>query len=150
MQRSVAPMSLTAQMQNGKQKVLYFSCTPEMMRKITYGPHILPHIVRKTTPPISGKPGQPMVPHLSKCVYVAPELQARAAEEIKGKKGRFPPILGRSASMPLPITTGSDYPTTSGWTRATSATPSPVPSPLLLSAPLLNSRVQPLRIAIRT
>ena len=116
------------------------------MHKITYGPHI----VRKTTPPISGKPGQSMVPHLSKCVYVAPELRARAAEEIEGKKGRFPPILGRSASMPLPITTGSDYPTTSGWTRATSAMPSPVPSPLLLSAPLLNFERPPTRKRPRT
>jgi hypothetical protein len=60
-------------------------------------------------------------------------------EEINGKKGRREgaPLLSCSASMPLPaIMTGSDqalYPT-AGW----SASPSPAPSPLLLSAPLLN------------
>ena len=87
-----------------------------------------------------------MVPHLSKCVFVAPDIRARAAEEIDGKKGRCPPALGRSASMPLPaITTGSaDYPPT-GWTRSTSATPSPAPSPLLLSTPLLNFERPPKR-----
>ena len=81
-----------------------------------------------------------MVPHLSKCVFVTPDVRARAVEEINGKKTcahENPPMLGRSVSMPLlAFSTGLDqghqapYPT--------SGTPSPAPSPLLLSAPLLN------------
>jgi hypothetical protein len=80
-----------------------------------------------------------MVPHLSKCIFVTPDVKAHAVEEILGKKNRGkenPPILGRSFSMPLPAIAfpGSDqapYPTVAA------ATPSPAPSPLLLSAPLL-------------
>ena len=80
-----------------------------------------------------------MVPHLSKCIFVAPDVKARAVDELSEKKNRardHPPLLGRSFSTPLPVIAfpGSDqisYPT------ATSATPSPAPSPLLLSAPLL-------------
>src|SRR5271163_2530826 len=62
-------------------------------------------------------------------------------EEIEGKKTRHenPPILGRSISLPqLSIMTGFEqvpHPTVS-WSNST--TPSPAPSPLLLSAPLLN------------
>lgn len=87
-----------------------------------------------------------MVPHLSKCVLVAPDIRNRAVAEINDKKNRCelenppnwanPPMLGRSVSTPLPtIMTASGYPNS-----GSSASPfgSPIPSPLLLSAPLLN------------
>ncbi|KAM6497447.1 hypothetical protein JOM56_007920 [Amanita muscaria] len=91
--------------------------------------------------PISGKPGQTMVPHLSKCVFIGPDVRNRAVEEISGKKNRrenpHARMLGRSASMPLPaIMTGSGYPTSLSASAMPSGSPSP--SPLLLSAPLVN------------
>lgn len=85
-----------------------------------------------------------MVPHLSKCALVAPDVRNRALQEINDKKNHpsnpsNPPMLARSASMPLPaiMTSGSSYPNPG---LSTSATPSesPIPSPLLLSTPLLN------------
>lgn len=86
-----------------------------------------------------------MVPHLTKCIFVAPDVKARAVEENlntkKAGRGRenLGPVLGRSISMPLPIITmGLDqvhyYPTAAGY----SATPSPAPSPLLLATPLVS------------
>lgn len=92
--------------------------------------------------PISGKPTQTMLPHLSKCTFVAPDIRALAAEEVKEKKNcnRKNPPVGRSVSMPLlsNIATGSSQiPYMSGGWSA-SVTPSPAPSPLLLSVPLLN------------
>jgi hypothetical protein len=86
-----------------------------------------------------------MVPHLSKCVLVAPDVRDRAVADINDKKLNRrpnPPMLGRSVSMPLPvITTLSGYPFPNSGLSA-SATPSgsesASPSPLLLSAPLLN------------
>ncbi|KIL54278.1 hypothetical protein M378DRAFT_1059173 [Amanita muscaria Koide BX008] len=92
--------------------------------------------------PISGKPGQTMVPHLSKCVFVGPDIRNRAAEEINGKKNRRenPRMFGRSASMPLPaVMTGSGYVSNpSGLSVSATPSGSPSPSPLLLSASLLN------------
>ena len=82
-----------------------------------------------------------MVPHLAKCGFVAPDVRARAVEENNRKKSRRenPPLLGRSASLPLPaITTGLGYTAYQTASLIASATPSPVPSPLMLSAPLLN------------
>ena len=94
-------------------------------------------VARVNSPPISGKPGQSMVPHLNKCIFVAPDIRAHALEEINGKKicRQNPPMLGRSFSMPLPtITTEPDQiPYLSGLGMSSQA-----PSPLLLSAPLLN------------
>ena len=92
-----------------------------------------------------------MVPHLSKCIFVTPDVRTRAVEEINGKKNRGqenPLMLGRSVSMPvLAISTSSDqvpYPTqAAGW--STTGTPSPPPSPLLLSAPLVNLERPPKR-----
>jgi hypothetical protein len=93
-----------------------------------------------------------MVPHLSKCVFVAPDVKARALEEINGKKNRGqenPPSLGRSVSMPvLSVSTSSDqvpYYPNAGWSTGISGTPSPAPSPLLLSAPLVNLERPPKR-----
>jgi len=85
-----------------------------------------------------------MVPHLSKCSLVAPDVRNHALQEINDKKNcpsnpSNPPMLAHSASMPLPaiMTSGSSYPNPG---LSTSATPfgSPIPSPLLLSTPLLN------------
>ena len=46
-----------------------------------------------------------MVPHLSKCVYVAPDVKSRAITEVNAKKNRVTAIqntsIGRSVSMPL-------------------------------------------------
>ena len=39
--------------------------------------HYKIYITRRDCPPISGKPGQSMVPHLSKCVLVEPEIRPR-------------------------------------------------------------------------
>jgi hypothetical protein len=82
-----------------------------------------------------------MVPHLSKCSFVAPDIRTRALEEIHRKKTHHenPPTLGRSISLPqLSIMTGLEQVPylTVGWSNL--ATPFPAPSPLLLSAPLLN------------
>ncbi|KAM6491660.1 hypothetical protein JOM56_012904, partial [Amanita muscaria] len=83
-----------------------------------------------------------MVPHLSKCVFVGPDIRNRAAEEINGKKNRRenPRMFGRSASMPLPaVMTGSGYVSNpSGLSVSATPSGSPSPSPLLLSASLLN------------
>lgn len=92
-----------------------------------------------------------MVPHLSKCVLVAPDVRARAVADINGRKTRGhdsqAPMLGRSVSMPLlAISTSSDqvpYPN-AGWNI--SGTPSPAPSPLLLSTPLVNLERPPKRL----
>jgi hypothetical protein len=82
-----------------------------------------------------------MLPHLSKCVLVAPDVRARALEDInkkntsRGGQGNLQapmPVLGRSVSMPVLSISSSG----AGWSGT--GTPSPVPSPLLLSAPLLN------------
>ena len=86
-----------------------------------------------------------MVPHLSKCVFVAPDVKDRAVEEINGKKTHAtnsqlnPSMLGRSVSMPLPAIAfpGSDQVRLPYPTATASATPSPAPSPLLFSTPLL-------------
>jgi len=100
--------------------------------------HYLAHIICQL---ILGKPGQSMVPHLRKCSFVAPDIRACATKEIHRKKPHHenPPILGHSISLPqLSIMTGLEQVShpTAGW--STLATPSPAPSPLLLSAPLLN------------
>lgn len=97
--------------------------------------------------PIAGKPSQSMVPHLSKCVLIAPDVRDRAVAEINDKKLNRrgnppnPPtgMLGRSVSMPLP-TTASGHPPylNSGLSASATSFGSPSPSPLLLSAPLLN------------
>ncbi len=45
-----------------------------------------------------------MVPHLSKCVLIGPEIRNCALEEINTKKDRhkhLPMTIERSASMPL-------------------------------------------------
>ena len=80
-----------------------------------------------------------MIPHLAKCVLVAPDIRARAEEEIDSKKGRrgpdHPPtgimMLERSATFPsfphLPAVATGSY-------SSLSAGPSPMPSPLLLTA----------------
>jgi hypothetical protein len=91
-----------------------------------------------------------MVPHLIKCVFVAPDIKARALEDVINQKNGHregPPMLGRSISMPLPaITTGSDRApySTAGWSASPSE--SPIPSPLLLSAPLPNFERPPKRL----
>lgn len=80
-----------------------------------------------------------MVPHLYKCAFVAPDIKTIALDEINGKKGRRqnPPILARSFSMPLPtIATGSDL--DASWSGMGIPSDLAAPSPLLLSAPLLN------------
>ena len=88
-----------------------------------------------------------MVPHLSKCVLIAPDVRDCAVAEINDTKLNHhgnppdPPtsMLGRSVSMPLP-TMASGYPPCLNSGLSTSATPSGLPSPslLLLSVPLLN------------
>ena len=87
-----------------------------------------------------------MVPHLSKCIHVGPDVRNRALEDINSKKSQRdnpPGTVGRSASMPLPaIMTGlgcvpATYPNL-GTSTPTTPFESPCPSPLLLSAPLLN------------
>jgi hypothetical protein len=87
---------------------------------------------RINCPPMAGKPKQNMVPHLSKCTYVDPATKALALE------ARTEPVDGfvlqqhpQRPSQPLrPIlTTWSNMP-------SISATPSPLPSPLLLSTSL--------------
>jgi hypothetical protein len=89
-----------------------------------------------------------MVPHLIKCTFVAPDIRAQAVEERnKNRNQENPqaPILGRSISMPVLTFSSSSqvsYPT-AGW--STTGTPSPAPSPLLLSAPLLNIERPPKR-----
>jgi hypothetical protein len=82
-----------------------------------------------------------MVPHLAKCHLVAPDIRAHATEENNSKKSCCvlgdPPMLEGSAALacaPLPaIAMGSGYAS-----LIASATPSPMPSPLLLLASLLN------------
>lgn len=99
------------------------------------------YIACQNSLPISLKPSQMMVPHLAKCHLVAPHIRAHAAEENNAKKSHRgpgdPPMLEHSAataSVPFPaIKMGSGYAS-----LVASATPSPIPSPLLLSAPLLN------------
>jgi hypothetical protein len=83
-----------------------------------------------------------MVPHLTKCVFVPPDIKALALEELNSKKSRSgqpdPLILERSASLPSfplpPIATGSSH---IGFMSATPLA-SPMPSPLLLTAPILS------------
>ena len=80
-----------------------------------------------------------MVPHLAKCVFVAPDVRAHAVQEMDVKKihrGLPNPLMLQCStslsSLPLPqasIATGSSQ------TGFMSATPSPMPSPLLLTAP---------------
>jgi hypothetical protein len=90
--------------------------------------------------PFPGKPTQSMIPHLAKCIHVAPDVRTRAEQDHNNsKKKRHGPAnpltLERSASLPsfppFPIATGSSH------TGLISATPSPMPSPLLL-APIPN------------
>ncbi len=84
-----------------------------------------------------------MVPHLSKCVLIGPEIRNRALEEINTKKDRhkhLPMMIGRSASMPLPaimMGLGHTY-TAPGMSGSATPFESPTPSPLLLSTPLIN------------
>ena len=87
-----------------------------------------------------------MVPHLSKCIHIGPDVRNRALEDINSKKSQRdnpPGTVGRSVSMPLPaIMTGlgcvpATYPNL-GTSTPTTPFESPCPSPLLLSAPLLN------------
>jgi hypothetical protein len=74
-----------------------------------------------------------MVPHLAKCVFVAPDVKACALEEINRKKQcrhGVPPLLGRSASLPLPlpaIVTGLGHAVYQTASLTASAMPSPVP-----------------------
>jgi hypothetical protein len=93
-----------------------------------------------------------MIPHLATCSFVAPDVRARAVSAMEGSKleksrRRGPPnplMLERSASLPsFPhplIATGSSR--TAG---LLSGTPSPMPSPLLLTAPILNHMERPLK-----
>jgi hypothetical protein len=79
-----------------------------------------------------------MVPHLTKCIFVALDIRAHAVEENNSKKSCHgpgdPPMLGCSASLPLPaIATASSY-----TSLIASAMPSQMPSPLLLVTPSLN------------
>ena len=83
--------------------------------------------------PFPGKPSQSMIPHLAKCIHVAPDVRTHAEQDHNNSKKKChgpanPLMLERSASLPSfplpPIATGS-------------ATPSPMPSPLLL-APIPN------------
>ena len=92
------------------------------------------HIARINSPPMAGKPGQNMVPHLSKCVYVAPDVKSRAITRATAIQNTS---IGRSVSMPLSaiVFPGADHPSTFP-AIAISATPSPVPSPLLFAPPL--------------
>lgn len=91
-----------------------------------------------------------MIPHLSRCVFVAPDIRALALKDINEKKNTSrgqgnlqAPMLGRSVSMPvLSISTTPDQ-VAAGWSGT--GTPSPVPSPLLLSTPLLNLERPPKR-----
>ena len=92
-----------------------------------------------------------MVPHLSKCIHVGPNVRNCALEDINSKKSQHnnpPGTVGRSASMPLPaIMTGlgcapATYPNL-GTSTPTMLFESPCPSPLLLSAPLLNFKRPP-------
>ena len=84
---------------------------------------------------MSGKPSQSMVPHLARCIFVAPDVKAIAIEENNSKKSHCgpgdPPMLEHSASLPLfAIATGSN--------SIALATLSPMPSPLLSSTPMLH------------
>ena len=91
-----------------------------------------------------------MIPHLAKCTLVAPDVRAHAVASIaegNDKKSRCHPpnllMLERSTSLPsLPLPSmamGSSH------TGFISATPSPMPSPLLFSAPILNHMERPLK-----
>jgi hypothetical protein len=60
------------------------------------------YVARKNSLLISGKPSQSMVPHLTKCSFVAPDIRAHAVEENNSKESRCgpgdPPMLGHLAS----------------------------------------------------
>jgi hypothetical protein len=85
-----------------------------------------------------------MVPHLSKCGFVALDVKARALEEVNAKKTRAnapgnlqnPPMLGRSFSMPLPAIA---FPG-SGPLPFPTATVISSPKPSLIVRPLTNFR----------
>ena len=108
------------------------------------------YIACRDCPPISGKPGQSMVPHLSKCVFVGPEVRSRAVEEIDGKKicrQNLSGTIGHSTNVPLrlpAIMTGFGHPNPST-SRSTTPFGSPSPSLLLMSTPLLNFERPPKR-----
>ena len=90
-----------------------------------------------------------MVPHLAKCLFVAPDVRARAERENSSKKANRglpnPLMLERSASLPSfplpPIASGSSH------IGFISATPSPMPSPLLLNAPILERPLKRSRVS---
>ena len=99
-----------------------------------------------------------MVPHLSKCVLVAPDIRNHAVVEINDKKNRCKParphnhpMSGHSFSMPLPtiMTASASYSNSSLSTPDIPfGSPSPSPSPLLLSALLLNIDQLPKRARV--
>ena len=91
---------------------------------------------------MAGKPKQNMVPHLCKCIYVDPgtktcaqsaRAEAAAADESALRPPSFRPSLSHSASW-----SHSLQPPVSTWPGgpSTSATPSPLPSPLLFNTSL--------------
>ena len=57
------------------------------------------HIALINSPPMVGKPGQNTVPHLSKCVFVAPDVKGRAVEEIDLVRRQF-----RVLHLDVPLT----------------------------------------------
>jgi hypothetical protein len=136
--------AVAVEKQTGKHKVVPF---------LTFESHDSPvtklkiYLALNNCAPIAGKPSQSMVPHLSKCVLVRPDVRSHAVQEMNDKKNRCenlpnPPILGQSVSMPLPaiMMSTASYSSYQNFGLSTSSTPSgsPSPSPLLLSAPLLN------------
>jgi hypothetical protein len=83
-------------------------------------------------------------PHLSKCVLVVLDVRNHAVAEINDKENcsepHNPPMLVCSISMPLPaiMTAGCPPYLNPSLSASPMPTGSPSPSPLLLSAPLLN------------
>ena len=89
---------------------------------------------------MAGKPKQNMVPHLCKCVYVDPATKKRAqaakAEVTAVDVSAQPQQLSLSINQ-YSLQPNAASPT--GWPGvSTSAAPSPLPSPLLLSTSLTN------------
>jgi hypothetical protein len=87
---------------------------------------------------MAGKPKQNMVPHLCKCIYVDPATKTHA-QSARAEADESRPGLSHSASWSHML-----QPPASTWPGgpSTSATPSPLPSPLLFntSLPLLKRR----------
>ena len=93
-----------------------------------------------------------MVPHLTKCVYVAPDVGARAEAWRKAESGKLSEVAGAGLSTLLAPLRPPVLAHSRSWTYGstnTSATPSPLASPLLLS-PFHLTPLPPPRKDIRT